>query len=197
MHTMRRFGGIGIGLLVAAAEFALFAANAADAPLDAWLTTKAKIVILTSIGTHGTTVQVDTMNATMTLYGKVTSPADKQTVEKSARSVEGVREVRNFLQVVPSADEKSVAASDSMLQSEVAVALISVALKKEGPLSGSNISVQSVDKGTVWLSGTADSLTAHLRALETAKNVPGIRAVRSEIQSPDAKPVYVQRFLGQ
>ena len=197
MHTLQRFGGTGIGLLIAAAEFARFAANAADAPLDAWLTTKAKIVIMTSIGTHGTTVQVDTMNATMTLYGKVISPADKQTVEKSARSVEGVREVRNLLQVVPPAEEKSVAASDSTLQSEVGVALIAATLKKGGPLGKSNISVQSVDKGTVLLAGTADNLTAHLQAIETTKSVPGVRAVRSEIQSPDVRAVYRPRFLGR
>jgi osmotically-inducible protein OsmY len=137
------------------------------------------------------------MNATMTLYGKVTSLADKKNVEKLARSMEGVREVRNFLMVAPVAEQNSTATSDSDLQSEVAVALIAACLKKDSPLSGSNVSVQSVDKGTVLLAGTANSLTAHLRAIEAVKNVQGVRAVRSDIQSPDASTVYHARFLGQ
>ena len=74
--------------------------------------------------------------------------------------------------------------------------IIAAGLKKDSPLSGSNVSVQSVDKGTL-LAGTANSLTAHLRAIETAKNVQGVRAVRSDIQSLDAKAVDHARFLGQ
>jgi hyperosmotically inducible protein len=44
-----------------------------------------------------------------------------------------------------------------------------------------------VNNGTVLLAGKAESLTAALRAIETAGRVPGVRAVHSEIQSPDAK----------
>jgi osmotically-inducible protein OsmY len=194
---MQRVGMIALGLFVAVVGGRPPFGSAADGPSDAWLTTMAKIAILTSIGTRGSTVQVDTMNATMTLYGKVTSPADRQNVEKLAKRMEGVREVRNFLMVAPVAEENATATSDSELQSEVAVALIAAGLKKDSPLSGSNVSVQSVDKGTVLLAGTANSLTAHLRAIETAKNVQGVRAVRSDIQSPDARAVYHAQFLGQ
>lgn len=194
---MQRVGMIAIGLFAAVVGATPPCGRAADGPSDAWLTTTAKIAIFTSIGTRGSTVQVDTMNATMTLYGKVTSPADKENVEKLARSMEGVREVRNFLMIAPVAEENATAPSDSELQSEVAVALIAAGLKKDSPLSGSNVSVQSVDKGTVLLAGTVNSLTAHLRAIETAKNVQGVCAVRSDIQSSDAGAVYHARFLGQ
>ena len=196
---MQRVGmiALGLGLFVAVVGATQPFASIADAPSDAWLTTTAKIAILTSIGTRGNTVQVDTMNATMTLYGKVTSLADKKSVEKLAKSMEGVREVRNFLMIAPVAEENATATSDSELQSAVAVALIAAGLKKDSPLSGSNVSVESVDRGTVLLAGTANSLTAHLRAIETAKDVQGVRAVRSDIQSLDAKAVDHARFLGQ
>ena len=199
----QRVGMIAIALglfvaLVGATSPSANTANTADEPSDAWLTTTAKIAILTSIGTRGSTVQVDTMNATMTLYGKVTSLADKKNVEKLAKSMEGVREVRNFLMIAPVAEQNDAATSDSDLQSAVAVALIAAGLNKDSPLSGSNVSVQSVHKGTVFLAGTVNSLTAHLRAVETAKNVPGVRAVKSEIRIPDATTVYhAARFLGQ
>jgi osmotically-inducible protein OsmY len=188
---------IALGLFAAVVGATPPFGSAADGPSDAWLTTTAKIAILTSIETRGSTVQVDTMNATITLYGKVTSPADKENVEKLARSMEGVREVRNFLMIVHVAEENATAPSDSELQSEVAVALIAAGLKKDSPLSGSHVSVQSVDKGTVFLAGTVNSLIAHLRAIETAKNVQGVCAVRSDIQSSDAGAVYHARFLGQ
>jgi len=192
---MRRFGSMAVGLFVALAPLA---AAAGDGPPDAWLITKAKIAILTSVGTRGTAVQVSTMNQTMTLFGTVASLEDKSKAEKLARAIEGVMEVRNFLQVIASpAAEDADAASDSTLQSAVGVALMTMGLKKDGPLSRSSISVRSVDEGAVLLAGTADSLTAHLRAIETAKGVRGVRAVRSEIQSPDAKAVFRPRYLGQ
>ena len=131
----------------------------------------------------------------MTLYGKVASAVEKVDAEKLASRVKGVREVRNLLIVAPVAEGGAVT-SDSDLQSQVAVALIAASLKKESPLNGSNVSVQSVDKGTVFLAGTA-SLAAHLRAIETAKNVPGVLRVRSDVRSPDAAAVYQARFLGR
>ena len=195
--------GVGVLALFVAAAGLVAAAwprsspRAADRPSDAWLTMTARIAILTSTGARGSEVLVDTTNATMTLYGKVASPADKASVEQVARSVEGVREVRSFLMVASLAKDSSILPLDSDLRSEVAVALIAAGLKKDHALSGSKVSVQSVDEGTVWLSGTVDSLAAHLEAIETAQRVPGVHAVRSNIQSPDARAVYGAPFLGR
>jgi osmotically-inducible protein OsmY len=204
----RRGGVLALGLFVAAVGAALpFVSSSAariaaagrpsGGPSDSWLNTTAKIAILTSIGTRGNTVQVDTMNGTMTLYGKVASPAEKTNAERMARSVEGVREVRSFLMIAPVAEDNATATLDSALQSEVAVALIAAGLEDESFVSGSNVSVQSVDKGTVLLAGTANSLAAHLRAIETARKVQGVNAVRSNIRSPDARAVTSARFLGR
>jgi hyperosmotically inducible protein len=158
------------------------AAAAAGGPSDAWLTTKAKVAILTSIGNKATSVHVDTVDGKMTLHGKVSSPADKEKAETTARGIDGVKEVRNLLQVVAPTDEDKVERSDSIIQKNV-----EVALSKDRALKESSVSVQSVNKGTVLLGGKADSLSAHLRAIETAKDVSGVRSVRSEIESPDAK----------
>jgi len=43
----------------------------------------------------------------------------------------------------------------------------------------------AVNQGVVLLGGTAKTLSAHLRAVEVASGVPGVRRVASEIQSPD------------
>jgi hyperosmotically inducible protein len=171
-----------------AAAFALLTlalalpARAAEGPPDAWLTTKAKIAVLTKVGMHGTSIHVDTVNGKVTLHGKVESAADKEKAQQAAASVEGVKEVRNLLQIVPSKDEKAVDASDSTIDDHV-----KAELKKDPLLARSSIEVQSVNNGTVLLAGKAESLTAALRAIETAGRVSGVRAVHSEIQSPDAK----------
>src|ERR1041385_4313580 len=118
MRTLNR-----IVLLSLAAGILSLSAAAAAAPSDAWLTTKAKIAILTSIGTKGTSVHVDTVNGKMTLHGKVASPADKENAEKATRGIDGVKEVRNLLQGVPAAAEDRVEKSDSIIQKDVDTAL--------------------------------------------------------------------------
>lgn len=186
---------VGLALLGAISGATPCRARAPNVPSDAWLTTTAKIAILTSIGSRAT-VQVDTKNATMTLYGKVGSASEMVDAERLARAVEGVSEVRSLLMIAPVAEGGAVATSDSALQSQVAVALIGASLKRESPLDGSDVSVRSVDKGIIFLGGTA-SLAAQLRAIETTKNVQGVRAVRSDIRSPDTAAVYQPRFLGR
>ncbi len=177
MRTLNR-----IVVVSLVAGFLPLAVAAADVPSDAWLTTKAKVAILTSIGTKGMSVNVDTVNGKMTLHGKVASPADKENAGKTARDIDGVTEVRNLLQVVSAAEEDGVEKADAIVQKDV-----EAALSKEGALEKSSVSVQSVNKGTVLLGGKAESLAAHLRAVATAKRVAGVRSVRSEIESPDAK----------
>ena len=62
---------------------------------------------------------------------------------------------------------------------------VKAALAAEPGLVQSHIVVESVHQGAVLLGGDATSLTAHLRAIETAHGVDGVRRVASEIRSPD------------
>ena len=59
-------------------------------------------------------------------------------------------------------------------------------LKANRALADSSITVQSVNAGVVLLAGKATTLTDAYRAVDVAANVPGVRRVASEIQSPDA-----------
>jgi len=58
-------------------------------------------------------------------------------------------------------------------------------LQADASLKSSQITVQSVNQGVVLLGGTAKTLSTHLRAVEVAAGVPGVRRVASEVQSPD------------
>jgi osmotically-inducible protein OsmY len=176
---LRRNARLGwIAGLVACAALAS-GASAIERP-DAWITTKVKISLLTAQGVDGADIHVDTTDGRVTLYGDVRSEAAKAEAERLARAVDGVRDVRSILQVVPEDLEETVAASDSELQTRV-----EKALADDPSLEDSHIDVQSVNSGVVLLSGEAATLSDHRRALECAREVAGVRKVTSEIRSPD------------
>lgn len=158
---------------------------------DAWITTKAKLAVLSTVGTAGTSIHVDTVDGLVTLHGAVASAEEKAKAEEAARKIDGVKKVRNLLQVVSAKEEKAVAASDSEIERQVRNALQRDQILK----NESGIKVQSVNKGTVLLAGKASSLSTHLRAIEAARAVPGVRTVASEIESPDSKMVRETELL--
>ena len=159
---------------------ATLAAPVGAATPDAWITTKTKLSLLTTEGVSGTAIHVDTILGKVTLHGKVRSAEEKAKAESIAKNIAGVLEVRNLLQVVTPEREKAVQLSDDALKQRV-----EKALQGDASLKDSSISVKSVNKHVVLLGGTAKTLSAHLRAVETAAWVPGVERVASEIKSPD------------
>ena len=170
---------IRLAVLAAAIGLPAPATNAAEKP-DAWITTRAKIALLTAKDVSGTAINVDTIDGRVTLQGKVSSAGEKAKAENAVRQISGVKEVRNLLQVVPESRQKTVKASDADLKKQV-----EKTLKDDESLAHSSISVHSVNAGVVVLAGKASSMEAHLRAIEDARGVPGVREVSSEVQSPD------------
>ena len=166
-------------VLAVVVSVALAAPVGAATP-DAWITTKTKLSLLTTEGVSGTNIHVDTILGKVTLHGKVRSAEEKAKAESLAKNIDGVLEVRNLLQVVTPQREKAVQLSDDDLKLRV-----EKELQDDSSLKESSISVKSVNKGVVLLAGTAKTLSAHLRAVETAAWVPGVERVASEIKSPD------------
>jgi len=143
---------------------------------DPWLTTKTKIVLLTTEGVPGTAVNVDTVDGHVTLHGKVATAQEKAKAEAAARTVDGVKDVKNLLQVVPESQRKIVAATDEAVKDGVDKAL-------KGDKSIEGVKVASVNKGVVLLSGQTSGLEAKLKAIEQASSVPGVKRVSSEIET--------------
>jgi osmotically-inducible protein OsmY len=154
-------------------------ARAADTG-DAWITTKAKISLLTTSDLGATGIDVDTVDGKVTLHGTVATQAEKARAETVAKSVKGVQSVNNLLQVVSPKSEERVEAKDDQIEKRVEQALAS-----DQRLKGSNIDVASVNNGVVLLSGKADSMNDHLEALDVTGKVPGVRRVESEVEAPD------------
>jgi hypothetical protein len=93
---------------------------------------------------------------------------------------EGREGCPQLLAVVPSAAKERVAASDDTIDKQV-----KKVIENDAALKESSIKVASVHDGTVLLSGKADTISSHQRALMDARSVPGVRKVASEITSPD------------
>lgn len=148
---------------------------------DAWLTVKTKIALMTADKVDAMDLNVDTRNAVVTLHGKVATETEKGEAERVARGIDGVQSVTNLLQVVPEAKRKAVNASDDQVKHEV-----STALDAEPLLKDSSIKVASVNNGVVLLKGEAKTYAAHLKALEVARGVSGVKRLSSEVTVNDA-----------
>lgn len=155
------------------------AARAESRP-DAWITMKAKTALYVAEGVSGTGINVDTINGWVTLHGKVRNAQEKARAEEEVRKIVGVVDVRNLLQVVPPARAEMVQRSDEVIEED-----IERSLKADRSLDDSSISVKSVNKGVVLLSGKAASPGDSLRALHCAASQPGVVRVVSEIESSD------------
>ncbi len=156
--------------------FAAGVAKAVDTP-DAWVTMKTKIALMTTEGVSTTDLNIDTVNGVVTLHGKVATEAEKAKAENVARGIEGAKETKNLLQVVPGAQRAVVERSDDVITKSV-----EAAFKANRRVNTSGIKIASVNKGVVLLSGKTKSLEAYLESVEVANAVRGVRRVSTEVE---------------
>lgn len=154
-------------------------AAAAERP-DPWITFTTKIALLTAGGLDAASINVDTVQGLVTLHGRVDTAEQKAEAEELARKTEGVRDVRNLLQVLPDTEKsgQKVAADPETKEA------LGKTLRSDPQLKDSSIKVASVTNGVVLLSGKAASLSDQLRAIELACRTPGVRHVASEVTGP-------------
>jgi osmotically-inducible protein OsmY len=159
---------------------AIFIAGAVAAQADvkdSWITTTAKIALLTTDGFSVNGPTVDTNHGTVTINGTVGTSADRTMAEQSVRRVDGVKHVKNMLKVVPVTMKDAAAAStDSDIKGRV-----EASLKTDTKMD--DVKVTSVNNGLVLLSGKAANLDQKLRAIENAYSVNGVHRVATDIQT--------------
>jgi osmotically-inducible protein OsmY len=143
---------------------------------DSWITTKAKIALLTSDGFSVNGAHVDTIHGNVTIHGKVATAEDRTRAEQTVRGVKGVKTVKNLLQVVPKDMKEAVKANDSDIKDRV-----EASLKTDKQME--DVKVASVNDGVVLLKGKTDNLTEKLRAIENAYSVSGVHRVATEIET--------------
>jgi hyperosmotically inducible periplasmic protein len=153
--------------------------EAKGAVSDSWLTSKTKIALFADDRVKGKDVRVETMGGQVFLRGKVDSQEAKSASEEIAKSVEGVKSVKNDLQVVAPTARKTVEANDKQITKSV-----ETTLHKDASLK--KIDVRT-DAGVVVLSGEVANITASAKASEMAHRVDGVKSVKNELRVAQAK----------
>jgi hyperosmotically inducible periplasmic protein len=140
---------------------------------DFWLTSKAKIALFADDRVKGRQIHVETKDGVVMLRGKVDSAEAKSAALEIAKGIEGVKNVKNELQVVAPSQRSEVTADDKVVAKNV-----QNKLKADPQLK--NVKVE-VNKGVVSLSGEVKSIDASAMASEVARNVAGVRSVKNDL----------------
>lgn len=147
----------------------------ADATGDSWLTAKTKIALFADRRVSGSKINVETKQACVTLRGKVDSKLAKDAAAEIAKGVDGVKEVKDELQVVTPVNRRVVDAKDDQI-----VATVNKNIAKEKVLANDKIDVRS-DAGVVTLSGQVGTLLDSAIASEAAFKVDGVKSVNNTL----------------
>jgi len=143
---------------------------------DSWITSKTKTALVGDKRVKARQIKVETQRGVVTLRGKVASGEERNAAEEITKGVDGVQSVRNTLEIVPETKRKALDAKDDEVTKTVRDRLAT-----DERLKGASIRVRA-DNGMVTLMGTVRSVQAKDRAFELARKVPGVRAVRNELQ---------------
>ena len=157
-----------------------------DAARDLLITSAAKLRLLADRRTPALDINVDTVDGDLTLFGMVPSNDAKAAAEEDVRRVSGVKRVINMLQVVHTAKQEAVKASDQALERD-----IKAALATRPDLSDARIAVE-VKNGVARLSGTVPSQEERLAAAFTARSAVGVKWVRDDLRvstRSDSRPL--------
>lgn len=140
---------------------------------DSWITSKTKIALFADSRVSGSAVNVETQKGTVVLRGKVDNDGAKSAAEEIAKGIDGVKSVKNELQVVAPGDKKMVEAKDEDLTKQVKTRLHNDARLKK-------VDVR-VDNGVVTLQGKVANIADSARASQLARGIPGVRAVKNDV----------------
>jgi hyperosmotically inducible protein len=141
---------------------------------DAAITAQVKTKLAESPQTKAYQMDVETFRGVVQLNGYVDADAGKQAATTVARSVAGVKEVRNNL-VVSSGQTAGAVVDDSVITAKIKTELIADPKTKAGQIN------VTTENGMVQLAGFVDTAAEKAKAEEIARSVSGVRGVRNEL----------------
>ena len=119
-------------------------------------------------------LDVDTKGETAVLSGKVSTETEKMAAAEAAQTVEGIKSVTNNIEVV-----KDLQRTLARKRDEAMTQYIKDRFQKSKTLETAHFDVKTED-GIVTLSGKTRFQVIVLEAAEAARQVPGVRAVKSD-----------------
>jgi len=126
-------------------------------------------------------IEVETKGQEVVLSGKVSSVAEKLASVEVAQGVEGVRAVVNKLEVVKEFEPALMRKRDQFITE-----CVKEVFNKSATLKTADFDVKT-ENGIVELSGTTRFQVIALEAAEAARQVPGVKAVKTDAIRLEAK----------
>jgi len=163
------------GALIAGSAHALGKADEKTPMTDSWITAKTKIALFADSRVKGSDISVETSQGATMIRGKVDSDAAKQAAEGIAKGIDGVKTVKNDLQVV--APSKREATDD---KDDAITARVKEHMDKDAQLKKAGIHAQT-NAGVVSLTGEVQDLMTSAAASWSAWQVPGVKAVKNDL----------------
>ena len=163
------------GTLIAGSAHVLNKADEKTPITDTWLTAKTKIALFADAWVKGSEINVETTQGLVMIRGKVDSDAAKQAAEGIAKGIDGVKTVKNELQVVAPAKREATDDKDASITTRV-----NEQIAKDSYLKTAGIHAQT-NAGVVSLSGEVSSLMTSAQASWTVWQVPGVKSVKNDL----------------
>jgi len=151
--------------------------GAADASHDVWITSMAKMNMLADSQTPALAINVDTRDGVVTVFGIVPTKEAKRAAEADVRKVNGVKHVKNELQVVATSKQPAVKAQDKDIQRDV-----EKSFQDHAHMKDVNIAVKNC---VARLTGTVSTGSQRLEAAVMARSTEGVCSVQDDLRIAD------------
>lgn len=143
---------------------------------DSTLTAKVKTALIQDPVTKAHEINVETYRGVVQLGGFVDSAEQKSRATEVARSITGVKDVRNDLRVSEADQSVGRVIDDGVITTEVKAKLIA-----DSRTDAYKINVDT-KQGVVQLTGFVDSTDQKQAAGEVARTVNGVKEVRNDLE---------------
>jgi len=140
---------------------------------DTVITTMVKAAILGEDSLKSTEINVETFKGIVQLSGFVSSSADENKAVELARSVKGVKSVKDDMRLREGSGQYI---DDTVITSKVKAAILG-----ESSLKSTEINVETFN-GIVQLSGFVTSSANKSKAVELARSVKGVKSVKDDMR---------------
>ena len=176
-QILKRAAILGVLAVASACSATRTQESAGEVIDDSVLTSKVKIALIDDPITKAGQINVETYRGVVQLGGFVDNTQQKEQATKVARSITGVKEVRNDLRVSTKPD----ATAGQDIDDGMLTAKVKAKLTEDSTTKAYEINV-GTQKGVVQLTGFVDSTTMKARAGELARSVDGVKEVRNDLE---------------
>ena len=148
---------------------------------DGVITGKVKAALIDNDIVEAGEVNVTTYRGVVQLSGFVDTNEEKTQATAAAKSVGGVKEVRNDLKVQGQGTQVADRSAGAVVDDSALTASVKTALIGDATTKGSQINVETRD-GVVQLAGFVNTDAERDRATQVARGVSGVKDVRNDLE---------------